>query len=69
MAGDRGRTSLTSYAPLMRDPDPNGAHKLAAAMWHNEGTAIFRAESIARMDWQDREIINAIATKLYGPRG
>lgn len=68
MADQRGQTSLTRYAPLMRDPDPKGAHRLAAAMWHSEGTAIIRAESLARMDWQDRELITAIMTKLYGPR-
>jgi len=68
MADQRGQTSLTRYAPLMREPDPKGAHKLAAAVWHNEGTVIIRAESIDRLDWQDRELVKAIATKLYGPR-
>jgi hypothetical protein len=44
---DRGRTSLTAYAPLMRDPDPDGAHKLAARKWHEDGTLIVRPASIA----------------------
>lgn len=69
MSDQRSRTSLTRYAPLMADPDPKGAHKLAAAMWHAEGAVILRAESIERLDWQDRELVRAIATKLYGPRG
>lgn len=68
MTDQRGRTSLTRYAPMMREPDPRGAHRLAAAMWHNEGTVIIRAESIERLDWQDRELVKAIAAKLYGPR-
>lgn len=68
MPDQRSRTSLTRFAPLMADPDPKGAHKLAAAMWHNEGTVIIRSESIDRMDWQDRELVKAIAAKLYGPR-
>jgi len=54
---------------MMRDPDPKGAHRLAAAMWHSEGTVIIRAESIERLDWQDRELVKAIAAKLYGHRG
>lgn len=62
------RTSLTPYAAQMRDPDENRAHKLAARLWHDEGAIIIRAPSIARLDWQDRELLTALATKLYGKR-
>ena len=65
----RSRTSLTPYAGSMRDPDPDGPHRLAAEMWHRDGSLVVRAESKARLDWQDRELLNAIGAKLYGPRG
>ena len=61
-------TSLTKYAASMRDPDPDGAHRLAARKWHEDGSIILLPESIARLDWQDRELVNAIAAKIYGPR-
>lgn len=62
------RTSLTRYAATMRDPDPKGAHKLAARQWHEAGAIVLLPESIERLDWQDRELVRAIAAKLYGPR-
>lgn len=62
------RTSLTRYARQMQDPDPNGAHKLAARQWHDTGAVVILPASIDRLDWQDRELVRAIATKLYGPR-
>lgn len=63
------RTSLTRYAPLMRDPDPDGAHKLAARQWHENGSIVLLPESIERLEWQDRELVKAIAARLYGQRG
>lgn len=63
-----GRTSLTRYAPLMRDPDPNGPHALSIRKWHEDGSLVLRAEQIAKLDWQDRELLNAIGARLYGPR-
>jgi len=65
----RSRTSLTPHAASMRDPDPEGAHRLAAEMWHRDGSIVIRAESKARMNWQDRELLDAIGTRIYGPRG
>ena len=62
------RTSLTSKAPYMRDPDPNGAHKLAARGWHEEGTLIVRKTSMDRMSWEDRAFCEALGAKLYGER-
>ncbi len=34
------RTSLTPYAKFMQDPDPAGARKMAARLWHENGTVI-----------------------------
>ena len=60
--------SLTRYAPLMREPDPNGAHRIAKRTWHETGAVTFLPDQLARMSWQDRELLNGIAKKLYGPR-
>lgn len=62
------RTSLTRYAPPMRDEDPNAPRKMAAAAWHQTGMVVITPESIARLSWQDRELVQAIAQKLYGKR-
>lgn len=62
------RTSLTPYAPLMRDPDEEGAKKMAARKWHEDGSIILRAEIIQRLDPLDRDLVQAIASKLYGKR-
>lgn len=61
-------SNLGRYAPLMRDPDENGAHKLAARKWREDGTLVLQREIIDRLDWQDRELVNAIGARIYGPR-
>ena len=63
------RSSLTKYAPLMRDPDPDGARRMAARKWHEDGSIILLPESVERLPWQDRQIVQGIAAKLYGQRG
>jgi hypothetical protein len=65
---DRGRTSLTRYAPLMRDVDESGPHRLAARKWHEDGSIVLLPESIERLDWQDRELVRGIAARIYGQR-
>lgn len=62
------RTSLTAFAPMMRDEDPDGAHRFAAMAWHEMGMIVFRPESLKRMDIMDRELVEAIAARLYGRR-
>lgn len=62
------RTSLTKYARTFNDPDEEGAKKLAARKWHEDGSIILRAESIKRLDRIDQDLLNAIAAKLYGKR-
>ena len=58
------RTSLTRHAAGMRDPDPQGSHRLAAKLWHEQGHIAIRPESLARLPWQDREILTRICDKL-----
>ncbi|MGF7152629.1 hypothetical protein [Novosphingobium gossypii] len=62
------RTSLTPYARQMQDPDPTGARRMAARKWHEDGTVILMPDSIARLPWQDRELIQQIVGKIYGER-
>lgn len=62
------RGSLTRYAPLMREPDPCGAHRLAKRQYHQTGAITFLPDQLARMPWEDRELVNRIAAKHYGPR-
>ena len=62
------RSHLTPYAPLMRDVDEKGPHKLAARQWHESGAVVILPASKERLDWQDRELLDAICTRLYGPR-
>lgn len=66
---DHSRTSLTKYAPQMRDPDPDGPHRLAARKWHQDGSVVILPESKARLDRLDRELLDAICARLYGKRG
>ena len=62
------RTSLTAYAATMREPDPQGHKRLAKAKWHEDGTIVLFAEDVEKLDWQDRELVRAIAARHYGPR-
>lgn len=62
------RGSLTRFAPLMREPDPNGAHRLAKRQYHETGAITFLPDQLARMPWEDRELVQRIAAKHYGPR-
>ena len=49
MTGENGisRTSMTQFAPLMRDADPEKAHKLATYAWHNMGMIVLVLVAIA----------------------
>lgn len=62
------RTSLTPYARFMQEPDETGAKRLAARQWHQTGAVVILPDSIARMNWEDRDFLNALAARLYGAR-
>ena len=62
------RTSLTRFARQMQDPDEGAARRRAAAAWHADGTVILFPASIERLAWQDRQIIEGIVARIYGPR-
>jgi hypothetical protein len=59
---------MTRFAPVMRDADPNGAHRIAKRQWHDTGAIVLLPDQIARLPWQDRELVQGIAAKQYGPR-
>jgi len=63
-----GYTSLTRYAPLMRDPDQMAARRRAAEQFHEDGTIILFPDTLAKLSWQDRELLIKIAEKQYGKR-
>jgi hypothetical protein len=42
---------------------------MAARKWHEDGSIILLPESVERLPWQDRQIVQGIAAKLYGQRG
>lgn len=69
MTSDGYRNSLGRHAHLMRDPDPHGARRLAAQKFHDDGSIVILASDKARLDRLDRELLDAICTKLYGKRG
>lgn len=62
------RTSLTRHAPMMRDPDPDGPRRAAREAWHQHGAVVLTGVQVAALDWQDRELVRAIAVRLHGPR-
>ncbi|WP_333837946.1 hypothetical protein [Novosphingobium sp.] len=64
----RGRTSLTRFAHLMAEPDPNGATKAAREAWVHHGIVVLFPEQLKKMDGLERQLIHAIADKKYGKR-
>lgn len=59
------RTSLTRFAPLMRDPDPQGHRRAAKALWHEMGIVVIMPGDCDRLD---RDFVEAVANRLYGKR-
>lgn len=63
---ERSRTSLTAYAPAMRDLDPDGWKAIGAKLWHDRGMVVIGAGQLR--SWEDQELVERIAAKLYGKR-
>ena len=61
----RSRTSLTAYAPSMRDPDPAGQREAARKLWHLAGIITIFPGDCEKID---REYFEAVATRIYGRR-
>ncbi|PZU59816.1 MAG: hypothetical protein DI547_04895 [Sphingobium sp.] len=61
------RSSLARYAGSMRDPDPDGARKLAAKLLTETGMIVLDPEWIE--SWGDREFVKAIANRVLKGNG
>jgi hypothetical protein len=60
-----GQTSLTAFAHLMRDPDPDGARRAAQELYdEHDILVVFPAD--VRAGRIDRMWVEAIGRRLYG---
>ena len=65
---DRSRTSLTSFAPSMRDPDPaNALIKAREAYVESKGEIVLIKRSWLS-SWADRKQLELLAEKSFGLR-
>jgi hypothetical protein len=60
------RTSLTRFAPSMRDPDPDGPAKAARQAWQEHGILTVLPGQVHGLD---REFVTALGNRLWGKRG
>lgn len=66
MSGDRGRSSLTPMAHLMRDLDPDGWKPFAAKAWHEMGLVVIGPGQLNSSI--DQVYVEQCAERLYGKR-
>ncbi len=66
MSEQRGRTSLTAFAPLMRDPDPAAISKIGALLWHQFG--IVCVDPAKFKSWADQKQAELLGAQAYGER-
>lgn len=62
-----GATSLTRFAPLMREPDPAGARRAAKQLYDERGILVIFPDDV-RDGKIDQMWIEAIGKRLYGGR-
>lgn len=62
-----GRTSLTRWAPLMREPDPVLARELGEQAFHRDGVVcIPLAEMERRCGWLAAKQLRLLGEQYYG---
>lgn len=62
-----GSTSLTKYAPLMREPDPVASHDLRADAFHREGiVCITLKEMEERCGWVAARQLRNLGEQMFG---
>jgi hypothetical protein len=66
---DRSRTSLTSRAPYMRDPDPANALSAARAAYVESKGEIVLINRSWLVSWADRKQLELLAEKSLGVKG
>jgi hypothetical protein len=66
MTDQRGRSSLTSMAHMMRDPDPAAITKIGAALWHQFGIVCVDPKKFK--SFADEKQAEILAELAYGKR-
>jgi hypothetical protein len=66
MTGERGRSSLTSVAHLMRDPDPEAVTRIGALLWHQFGIVCVVPSKFK--SFTDEKQAELLAEQAYGKR-
>lgn len=69
MSGGIRRTSLTPYAPSMRDPDPAKAKEAARNSFIATGGKIVLINKDWLGTWADRKLLDQLAEKALGVKG
>lgn len=66
----RIRTSLTKYAPHMRDPQPEDAYRAKKEAWQRYGLLMVDPGEDLNWDgtYELRETLKALGNRLYGKR-
>ena len=63
------RTSLTRFAPLMQEPDPQRARDLGEAAFHGEGIiCVSLADMEARCGWLAAKQLRQLGEQYFGKR-
>lgn len=64
------RTSLTRYAPLMRDPDPVRGRETCREAFHKDGiVCISLSEMEERHGWAAARQLRNLGEQFFGKRG
>lgn len=64
-----GRTSLTRYAPLMRDPQPADARAAARKAYIDSQGEVVLINRSWLHSWTDRKQLELLAEKALGVKG
>ncbi len=66
MSEDRGQSSLSKFAHLMRDPDPAAISRIGALLWHQFGIVCVDPKKFK--SWADEKQAQLLGETAYGPR-
>lgn len=63
------RTSLTRYAPLMQEPDPQRAHDLGEVAFHRDGVVCIPLQAMEdRCGWLAAKHLRQLGEQYFGKR-
>lgn len=67
---DRSRTSLTRYAPMMRDPSPEDSFRACRDAFHKEGVVCISLKDMeAKHGWAAARNLRNLAEQYFGKAG